>query len=233
MIRIKFTHDYNTIISLENLLAAWREFLRGKTARKDVQLFSLRLVENIFELHKDLSNGKYRHGPYEAFKINDPKPRNIHKSQVRDRLLHHAFYRQLYPFFDRIFIADYPLAILIDVHYNVHMNIKNIIPISQARKDIFSIAKQVQRPGQHFTLTENGHPKLVVLSASEFESLVETVEVLGAFPELEDDIDEAENEYRRHNIKTLDEILAGEGYIRVTGKKKKHGLQSRSTRKSR
>lgn len=112
------------------------------------------------------------------------------------------------------------------------MNIKNIIPISQARKEIFSIAKQVQRPGQHFTLTKNGHPKLVVLSALEFESLVETVEVLRVFPELEDDIDEAEKEYRYDNIKTLDEILAKDGYIKVAKSKKRHGLQSRSARKS-
>ena len=71
-----------------------------------MQLFSFRLIENISELHKDLLGNKYYHGPYEAFKINDPKPRKIHKSQVRDRLLHHAVYRQLYPFFDRIFISD-------------------------------------------------------------------------------------------------------------------------------
>lgn len=35
-----------------------------------------------------------------------PKPRNIHKASVRDRLIHHAIYRILYPFFDRTFIAD-------------------------------------------------------------------------------------------------------------------------------
>ena len=113
------------------------------------------------------------------------------------------------------------------------MNIKHIIPISQARKEIFAIAKQVQRLGQHYTLTENGHPKLVVLSASEFESLVETVEVLRTFPDLEEDIDEAEKEYKRGNLKTLDEILAKEGYVKVAKGKKKHGLQSRSARKSR
>ncbi len=106
MSKIKFTHDYNYIISSENLLGAWREFLKGKKSRKDTQLFSFRLIENIAHLYNDLLSGKYTHGPYEAFKINDPKPRSIHKSSVRDRLLHHAVYRQLYPFFDRIFIAD-------------------------------------------------------------------------------------------------------------------------------
>jgi RNA-directed DNA polymerase len=38
--------------------------------------------------------------------VTDPKPRTIHKASVRDRLLHHAVYRILYPFFERTFIAD-------------------------------------------------------------------------------------------------------------------------------
>ena len=91
---------------MENLLLAWKEFECGKKNRRDVQEFSLRLMDNIFSLHRDLSNHIYWHGPYQAFKINDPKPRDIHKAGVRDRLLHHAIYRILYPFFDKIFIAD-------------------------------------------------------------------------------------------------------------------------------
>jgi len=71
-----------------------------------VQIFALDLMENILRLHRDLADGTYRHGAYQAFKINDPKPRQIHKSSVRDRLLHHAIYRILYPFFDRTFVAD-------------------------------------------------------------------------------------------------------------------------------
>ncbi len=35
-----------------------------------------------------------------------PKPRHIHKASVRDRVLHHAVYRLLYPFFDHTFIHD-------------------------------------------------------------------------------------------------------------------------------
>lgn len=69
-------------------------------------MFELGLMDNIFSLHYDLLYHKYQHGGYEAFKISDPKPRNIHKASVRDRLLHHAIYRKLYPFFDCTFIAD-------------------------------------------------------------------------------------------------------------------------------
>jgi retron-type reverse transcriptase len=91
---------------VENLLAAWREFLRDKRKRKDVERFSLHLTDNIFALHHELKEKTYRHGSYKAFKINDPKPREIHKADVRDRLLHHAVYRILYPYFDRKFIFD-------------------------------------------------------------------------------------------------------------------------------
>lgn len=102
----KLTYTYHDIISLENLLEAWGEFKRGKTKKKDVQEFELHLMDNVLALHHDLVTKIYVHGKYHAFRIADPKPRNIHKASVRDRLLHHALYRILYPFFDRTFIAD-------------------------------------------------------------------------------------------------------------------------------
>ena len=63
-------------------------------------------MDNILELHNDLINKTYKHGSYHAFKINDPKPRDIHKATVRDRIVHHAIYRILYPLFDKKFIFD-------------------------------------------------------------------------------------------------------------------------------
>lgn len=71
-----------------------------------MQAFELRLMDNILSLHQDLECKTYKHGGYKAFNISDPKPRNIHKATVRDRLLHRAIYRLLYPFFDKTFIAD-------------------------------------------------------------------------------------------------------------------------------
>lgn len=88
------------------MLLAWKEFMKGKRKKKDVQEFQLKLMENIFTLHEDLENKTYKHGGYHAFNISDPKPRNIHKASVRDRLLHHSIYRILYPYFDSKFIYD-------------------------------------------------------------------------------------------------------------------------------
>ena len=103
---IQFSHAYKDIICIENLLEAWKEFLKGKRNKSGVKEFSRFFAHNVLKLHDDLKLRRYTHGGYHAFKINDPKPRDIHKATVRDRLLHHAIYRQLYPFFDRTFIAD-------------------------------------------------------------------------------------------------------------------------------
>lgn len=104
--RISLTHKFDDIISVENILLAWKEFIPGKRKKRDVQEFQGHLMDNILELHEDLKAKRYKHGSYIPFRISDPKPREIHKASVRDRLMHHAIYRILYPFFDRTWIAD-------------------------------------------------------------------------------------------------------------------------------
>ncbi len=68
--------------------------------------FSIHFLDSVVTLHHELRERTYCHGPYQAFKLNDPKPRHIHKASVQDRLVHHAVYRVLYPYFDRKFIFD-------------------------------------------------------------------------------------------------------------------------------
>ena len=104
--KIQLRHKYEDIISLANLLLAWQEFILGKKNKPDVQMFVRNLMDNIISLHQDLTNHTYRHGGYESFFVNDPKRRHIHKASVRDRLLHHAIYCILYPFFDHTFLPD-------------------------------------------------------------------------------------------------------------------------------
>lgn len=104
--KTKFIVSYQEIISLENLLLAWKNFRKGKQQKKDVQEFELHLMDHLIDLHESLKTKTYTHGPYQAFKINDPKPRDIHKASVRDRVLHHLLYRALSPSFFRRFIQD-------------------------------------------------------------------------------------------------------------------------------
>jgi retron-type reverse transcriptase len=102
----QFTKTYGEIITIPNLLLAWEEFLAGKRKRNDVATWQGRLMDNMFDLYHDLKEKIYRHGAYRAFNVSDPKPRNIHKAMVRDRLLHHLLYRETYQYFDRQFIHD-------------------------------------------------------------------------------------------------------------------------------
>lgn len=74
--KIQLSHSFEDIIAVENLFEAWREFIKGKRGKRDVQEFQLRLMDNILALHDDLVQHCYRHGAYHAFNIHDPKPRN-------------------------------------------------------------------------------------------------------------------------------------------------------------
>lgn len=97
---------FDEIVSFENLNSAWVEFRSGKRKRSDVQLFERNLEDHLFVLREDLLEGTYRHGTYHQFHVFDPKHRVIHKATVRDRLVHHAVYRILYPKVERSFIFD-------------------------------------------------------------------------------------------------------------------------------
>ena len=93
------------------------------------------------------------------------------------------------------------------------MDTRTTLSISEARKKIFKIAKMVQKPSTHFTLTEKGRPKVVIMSTDEFESWQETLEAIRDFPNLEKDIKKAEREYKKGNYLLLEDVLAKEGFI--------------------
>ena len=100
------------------------------------------------------------------------------------------------------------------------MNTKTTLSISEARKKIFQIAKKVQKPSTHYILTEKGRPKVVFMSAEEFESWQETLEVVRDFPNLEKDIKKAEREYKEGRCSTLEDILFKQGFVLADKSKK-------------
>lgn len=68
--------------------------------------FEFNLEDHLFALRDDLLNHTYQPAQYTAFLVHDPKLRLIHKATVRDRVLHQAIFRGLYPIFDKHFIFD-------------------------------------------------------------------------------------------------------------------------------
>ena len=96
----------------------------------------------------------------------------------------------------------------------IDMKTDRTLSITEARKKIFEIAKEVQKPDVHYVLTENGKPKAVVMSAEEFESWRETLEVMAEMPELADEIKEFEEDLKTGKVKdytTFEELLAEDG----------------------
>lgn len=112
------------------------------------------------------------------------------------------------------------------------MRAKNTISISEARKKIFDIAEEVQKPGVYYTFTEKGKPKVVLMSVEEFESWMETLEVKEAFPDLENDIKKARAEYERGEYVTLKDLLVEEGFVLADKPKKKYALHGHRAKKS-
>lgn len=100
-----YNNIFKKIISLENLFLAWEKFRKGKGGKPDVQRFEFNLEQNIFRLHRSLSNKKYEHGEYANFYIRDPKLRHIHKATVCDRIVHHAVFRAVNAVFEPAFIS--------------------------------------------------------------------------------------------------------------------------------
>lgn len=97
---------FEETFSFESILKAFNEFKNNKRNKVDVAEFSINVIGNLYSLHNDLISGNYKHGGYKHFKINDPKPRDIHKASVRDRIVHHCLYRSLYDYFNKFFIYD-------------------------------------------------------------------------------------------------------------------------------
>lgn len=97
---------FEEIVSYENLLCAWEDFIKGKRKRGDINAFARTLSDGLWQLHFDLKNGTYLHGAYDEYVICDPKKRIIHKASVRDRVVHRLLYNELYTYFDKRFIYD-------------------------------------------------------------------------------------------------------------------------------
>lgn len=86
--------------------------------------------------------------------------------------------------------------------------VKTTMPISEVRKDLFRIMGNVQKPGVAYTVTENGRPTAVILSANEFESLIETLGVMHEYPAIVREIAQARRDYAAGKYVTLDEYFS-------------------------
>lgn len=81
------------------------------------------------------------------------------------------------------------------------------LPLTEARKDLSKILDEVSKVHEHFTITRQGKPAAVVMSADEFESWQETLEIL-ADPKAMAAIRRAEKDIKAGRVRPLEEVLA-------------------------
>lgn len=67
------------------------------------------------------------------------------------------------------------------------------LPITQAREELTSLVDKAKRKLDEFVITVNGTPAAVLMSAAEFESWKETLEIMSD-PQLMKAIEEGEKE---------------------------------------
>jgi RNA-directed DNA polymerase len=101
-----YNNIYSEIISLKNLILAWRKARKGKTKRDSVVKFEENLPYSLKVLYDELNNQTYNPESMKIFILRDPKTRKISKSAFRDRIVHHALCNVIDPIFDKSFIYE-------------------------------------------------------------------------------------------------------------------------------
>lgn len=97
---------FDSICDFEELYAAYRDARKQKRYRRDVMEYTEKLEENLISTQNELLWETYRVGPYRPFYVTIPKLRLVMALQFRDRVVQHALYRCMNPFYDRLFIED-------------------------------------------------------------------------------------------------------------------------------
>jgi prevent-host-death family protein len=100
------------------------------------------------------------------------------------------------------------------------VSITRTLSITEARKRIFELANNVQVPGVHYTLTENGRPRVILMSPEEYEGWAETLDILAEDPDVVAEVQRAQVDMKKGEVVSLAAL------------KKKYGIQ-RSARTKR
>ena len=93
------------------------------------------------------------------------------------------------------------------------IKVKNIISITEARSNIFDIAEKIQKHGNHYIFTENGKAKMAVMSAEEYESLMEDLTLMND-PKFQARIKESEEAIAKGDFVTLQDLEKELGIVR-------------------
>ncbi len=93
-------------ISLLTIYNAFKKAQKGKRNKLSSLEFEAELEKHTLLLCLQLSSQRWISGPFQSFKIYDPKVRIISAAPFRDRVVHHILVNHIEPFFEKTFIFD-------------------------------------------------------------------------------------------------------------------------------
>ena len=80
------------------------------------------------------------------------------------------------------------------------------LPLSEARAKLSTVVREANEIYQRTVITQNGKPAAVVIGYDEFESWLETLEILGD-PELMADLRQADRELAIGDLHSFEEVF--------------------------
>jgi len=94
------------MFSFQNIYQNYLQCRKNKRNTINQLEFEAYLLDNLWELERDLASKSYKIGRSLCFLTSSPKLREIFAAEFRDRIVHHILVRKLEPFYEKRFISD-------------------------------------------------------------------------------------------------------------------------------
>lgn len=99
------------------------------------------------------------------------------------------------------------------------MNSQTIISATRARSDFFRILDKIEKINLAYTITVNGSARAVIMNAREFDSWLETLDIMSN-PELVKGIKEGKRDLAAGRVVSFEEVFGETPREALLGKKK-------------
>lgn len=94
--------------------------------------FERNLEDNLFSIYYELKKHSYTHSNYKYFRIFDPKKRNIHKAEIKDRIVHQIIFDYLNARYEPFFIKN---SFSSRIQKGTHKAVKKLTEFTKNLKD--------------------------------------------------------------------------------------------------
>ena len=104
--RCAFLNMIMSWFEYESVYRAYLDCRKNKRNTSDALLFELDAEEQVFQLHRELTERRFRPSTSSCFVTQKPKLREIFAADFRDRITHHLLVRYLEHLWEPVFIYD-------------------------------------------------------------------------------------------------------------------------------